>query len=147
MKGEYNEQDREAMLFCHRSRSKSRLQELFGYAKEAGYRKIGVANCLSMQKYADKLKLMLAENGFEVFAVNCKESGLDGCDISSEMKGPCCDPLSQAEYLNGCGTDFNINLGLCLGHGLLFQKYSKAPVTTLVVKDPATGHHSVDSLL
>lgn len=143
----YDGQDREMMFLSHKARNRSRLEELAAYAKAAGYKKLGIANCFSMQKYADRLKEILSEKGFDVFAVNCKESGLDGCDISSEMKGPCCDPLSQAEYLNGCGTDFNINLGLCLGHGLLFQKYSKAPVTTLVVKDPATGHHSVDSLL
>lgn len=135
------------MLLSHKARSRSRLDELAVYAKEAGYKKLGIANCLSMQKYADKLKEILLAKGFEVCAVNCKESGLNGCDIDSEMKGPCCDPLFQAEYLNRCGTDFNINLGLCLGHGLLFQKYSQAPVTTLVVKDPATGHHCIDNLL
>ena len=63
------------------------------------------------------------------------------------MKGPCCDPISQAVFLNEQGTDFNVNFGLCLGHGLLFQKYSKVPVTTFLVKDFAHNHNVVESLM
>ena len=37
--------------------------------------------------------------------------------------------------LNKEETDLNILVGLCVGHDSLFYKYSKAPVTTLVVKD------------
>ncbi|HKI51005.1 MAG TPA: DUF1847 domain-containing protein, partial [Geothermobacteraceae bacterium] len=32
---------------------------------------------------------------------------------------------------------------LCVGHDMLFNKYSRAPVTTLVVKDRVTGHNPV----
>ncbi len=35
----------------------------------------------------------------------------------------------------------NIIMGLCVGHDMLFNKYSEAPVTTLVVKDRVTGHN------
>jgi uncharacterized metal-binding protein len=35
----------------------------------------------------------------------------------------------------------NIIVGLCVGHDMLFAKYSSAPVTTLVVKDRVTGHN------
>ena len=52
-----------------------------------------------------------------------------------------CNPIAQAELLNQEGTQFNICLGLCVGHDSLFYKYSKALVTTLVVKDRATGHN------
>ena len=62
------------------------------------------------------------------------------------MAGPCCDPVFQARYLNDRNTDFNINVGLCLGHGLLFQKYSNVEVTTFLVKDFATGHKTVENL-
>ena len=35
----------------------------------------------------------------------------------------------------------NIIVGLCVGHDMLFAKYSDAPVTTLVGKDRVTGHN------
>ena len=125
---------------------RSRLLELIEFLKASGYKKIGIANCLSMQKYAEKLVEILKNEGFDVFSINCKQSGLEASEISPDMKGPSCDPLSQAEYLNEMGTEFNINVGLCLGHGLLFDKYSKAPVTTFIVKDFAHNHNVIESL-
>lgn len=146
---DYSIEDKEEMKRAHVARvkaRKSRLQELVEFIKVSGFQKIGIANCFSMQKYADKLAGILRENGFMVYAVNCKESGLDGCLICEDMKGPCCDPVSQAAYLNESKTELNINVGLCLGHGLLFQKYSHAPVTTFVVKDFAHNHNVVECL-
>lgn len=143
----YTNQDKETMKISASAKSKSRLQELIDFAKLSGFKKIGIANCKGVQPYADKLAALLREAGFEVEAVNCKESGLDGCEICEEMAGSCCDPISQAEYLNRQKTDFNINVGLCLGHGLLFQKYSEAEVTTFLVKDFATNHKTVENLL
>jgi uncharacterized metal-binding protein len=35
----------------------------------------------------------------------------------------------------------NVIVGLCVGHDMLFSKHSRAPVTTLVVKDRVTGHN------
>lgn len=146
---DYSIEDKEEMIKANVARlnaHKSRLQELIEFIKVSGFQKIGIANCLSMQKYADKLAEILRENGFTVFSVNCKESGLDGCVICEEMKGPCCDPISHAKFLNDQKTEFNINVGLCLGHGLLFQKYSRAPVTTFIVKDFAHEHNVAASL-
>ena len=123
---DYSIEDKEEMIKANVARlnaHKSRLQELIEFIKVSGFQKIGIANCLSMQKYADKL-----------------------AEICEEMKGPCCDPISQAEFLNDQKTEFNINVGLCLGHGLLFQKYSRAPVTTFIVKDFAHEHNVAASL-
>ena len=54
-----------------------------------------------------------------------------------------CNPIAQAQLLNQAGTDMNILVGLCVGHDMLFTKYSDAPVTTLVAKDRVTGHNPV----
>ncbi len=142
----YDARDRKVMEISFRTKNKSRLQELIDFIKISGFKKIGIANCKAVQKYADKLADILKGQGFDVVAVNCRESGFDGCSICAEMAGPCCDPLFQAYFLNERQTDFNINVGLCLGHGLLFQKHSKADVTTFLVKDFATGHKTVDNL-
>jgi hypothetical protein len=37
-------------------------------------------------------------------------------------------------------------VGLCVGHDLVLQEECDAPVTTLVVKDRALDHHTVDAL-
>lgn len=147
MTGEYNNEDKAVMKLTAQAKNKSRLQELIDFAKVSGFKKLGIANCKGVQPYANKLTELLREAGFEVVAVNCRESGLDACQIDPEMSGGCCDPLSQASVLNAAETDFNINVGLCLGHGLLFQKYSKAEVTTFLVKDFATGHKTIENLV
>ena len=103
--------------------------------------------CLSTRVYADKLAEILKNEGFEVITINCKNSGLQNSDLfGNEAKGPSCDPVSQAEFLNQQSTELNINVGLCLGHGIMFDKYSKAPTTTFIVKDFTTSHHSIDNL-
>ncbi|MBO5441367.1 MAG: DUF1847 domain-containing protein [Alphaproteobacteria bacterium] len=144
-KGHYNKEDVEFMLKTSQTRSASRLKELINFIKLNGYKKIGLANCFSVDAAAQKLKTLLENEGIEVLSVNCKESRLDASELSAEMKGLSCDPKSQAEYLNNCQTDFNIDFGLCLGHGLLFQKYSSAPVTTMLVKDPKNKHNIMEN--
>ncbi|HNV64302.1 MAG TPA: DUF1847 domain-containing protein, partial [Smithellaceae bacterium] len=52
-----------------------------------------------------------------------------------------CNPIAQALIVNRQKTQFNILLGLCVGHDSLFFKYAKAPTTVLAVKDRVTGHN------
>jgi len=52
-----------------------------------------------------------------------------------------CNPVFQAKLLNHEKSEFNILLGLCVGHDSLFFQYSQAPVTVLAVKDRVTGHN------
>jgi len=57
-----------------------------------------------------------------------------------------CSPITQAAILNDAGVDFNILVGLCVGHDSLFFKYAEAPVTVLVAKDRVFGHNPVAAL-
>jgi uncharacterized metal-binding protein len=57
-----------------------------------------------------------------------------------------CNPVLQAQLLNDAGTDINVIVGLCIGHDMLFTMNSKAPVTTLIVKDRLLGHNPVIAL-
>ncbi|MBM3241134.1 DUF1847 domain-containing protein [Candidatus Poribacteria bacterium] len=41
----------------------------------------------------------------------------------------------------------NVIMGLCMGHDILFSKFSQAPVTTLVVKDRAMCHNPAAPLV
>ena len=49
-------------------------------------------------------------------------------------------------YLLFSLTDLNVVVGLCIGHDILFTKYSRAPVTTLIVKDRYTGHNPLAAI-
>lgn len=144
-KGQYNKEDKAFMCLTNQSRNASRIKELINFIKLSGYQKIGIANCFSVNDIAEKLKEKLSAEGLMVISVHCKESKLDASELSETMSGASCDPKSQAEYLNAQKTDFNINFGLCLGHGLLFQKYSNAPVTTLLVKDACHKHNIMEN--
>jgi uncharacterized metal-binding protein len=52
-----------------------------------------------------------------------------------------CNPVGQAQVLNEKKTDMNIVIGLCVGHDMLFNMHSKAPTTTLIVKDRVLAHN------
>jgi len=90
---------------------------------------------------------LLRENGFQVTAIICKNCALPkeslGIDTSNPRldKKTLCNPIGQALFLNQMKTEFNILLGLCVGHDTLFMKYSEAPTTVLAVKDRVTGHN------
>jgi uncharacterized metal-binding protein len=57
------------------------------------------------------------------------------------MDEPMCNPIYQAKLFNHENTDFNILLGLCVGHDSLFFRFVKSPTTVLAVKDRVTGHN------
>jgi uncharacterized metal-binding protein len=48
--------------------------------------------------------------------------------------------------LNRHGSEFNIVLGLCLGHDSLFFKYANGLSTVLVAKDRVLGHNPIAAL-
>ena len=48
--------------------------------------------------------------------------------------------------MNNEKTDFNVIIGLCVGHDSLFYKYSEALCTTLVTKDKVLAHNPVGAL-
>ena len=116
-----------------------------------GYKKIGVAFCVGLLKEARVAVKVLRSYGLEVYGAGCKvgkiskqtmgipeEQNDTGCSI--------CNPVMQADLLAKQGTEFNVVIGLCVGHDTLFYKYSKAPVTTLCCKDRVLAHNPVAAL-
>ena len=57
-----------------------------------------------------------------------------------------CNPILQAKELEAQGTDFNIVIGLCVGHDTLFLRHPHAPPTVMIVKDRVLAHNPVASL-
>jgi hypothetical protein len=48
-----------------------------------------------------------------------------------------CNPILQAMIANHHQSQFNVLLGLCVGHDSLYFRYAEAPSTLLAVKDRA----------
>ena len=57
-----------------------------------------------------------------------------------------CSPITQAKVLNAAKTEFNILLGLCVGHDSLMMRFSDALCTVLVAKDRVTGHNPLAAI-
>ncbi len=128
----------------------TRLEELIEFGRRMGFRRLGVAFCIGL---SDEVKLLheVLSGEFEVESVCCKVCGIEKSDFGlAKMKEgwyeAMCNPVGQALLLNEKETELNIIFGLCLGHDLIFTKYSKAPVTTLVVKDRVLAHNPLGAL-
>jgi uncharacterized metal-binding protein len=127
-----------------------RIKELIELAKKWKAKKIGIAFCNGLRKEALRLTKILESNDFEIYSVNCKcgHSDKTQLGVPKEYKmedinqfEASCNPILQAYLLNQAKTDINVIVGLCIGHDMFFNKYSEAPVTTLIVKDRYLGHN------
>lgn len=132
-----------------------RIKELIEFGKLIHAQKIGIAFCAGMRDEAARIVNVLEKAGFTVTSVLCKCGGVDKTKLNvakrHKIGNPSkfeagCNPVLQAELLNNAGTDINVIVGLCLGHDMLFTMNSKAPVTTLIVKDRLLGHNPVIAL-
>jgi len=129
----------------------NRVEDTIAFAKLMGFTKIGIATCIGLLDETNRLAMILEAQGFDAVSVCCKAGSIDklqlGLKESDKVRPdtfePACNPVAQAKLLNRAGTEMNVIVGLCVGHDMLFQKYSEAPVTTLVVKDRVTGHNPV----
>ena len=133
---------------------KPRVQEICEFAEKMGYKKLGIAHCAGLMPEAKSLSDILTAQGFDAVSVCCKI----GC-TPKEMLGlkddekvrinefeSMCSPIAQAILLNEEKTDFNILVGLCVGHDSLFFKYSEAFTTVLISKDRVLAHNPAAAL-
>jgi uncharacterized metal-binding protein len=144
----YNEQDKKILKDAEDTvdRTIDRLQEIISYARYSGLKKIGIANCTTFTREAKNLQSLLTEEGFEVERVHCKYGRMPFSDVIEGYEGISCNPAGQAKYLEEKGTELNIMMGLCLGHDMIFNAKSKAPVTPLIVKDRKHGNKTFELL-
>jgi uncharacterized metal-binding protein len=129
--------------------TKPRIQEIGEFARKMGYNRLGLVFCVGLSREAMIVNQILKSQGFETVSVACKvgsvpkeEIGVkDSEKIFIGEHESMCNPILQAAIVNDAKTDFNILLGLCVGHDSLFFKYAEAPTTVLAVKDRVTGHN------
>ena len=132
----------------------SRLEETMRFCRRMGFRRIGIACCVGLIEEGRILRNILVSNGFEVVCVVCKAGGIEKETIGlkdEEKIHPgsyeaMCNPIAQAFILNSLETDFNIMLGLCVGHDSLFLKHINSYTTVLATKDRVLAHNPIAAL-
>ena len=137
----------EARHYC----KETRIREIMLFAKELGYSKLGLAFCVGLASEAEIVAEIFARE-FEVVSVCCKLCGIAKRNLGFEQIRPdlqhetMCNPAGQATMLNEAETQLNVLCGLCVGHDSVFTMVSRAPVTTLIVKDRVLAHNPVAAL-
>ncbi len=129
--------------------SKTRLVEICEFARRLGYQRLGLAFCIGLANEAAIVEGVFRDWGFSVISACCKAGAtpkefLDLGDADKIHQGgheSMCNPIYQAKLLEQGGAQFNVVLGLCVGHDSLFFQHAAAPTTVLAVKDRVTGHN------
>jgi uncharacterized metal-binding protein len=129
--------------------TKTRITEICEFAERMGYKRIGLVFCVGLRTEAAIVDRIFRKNGFDVVSACCKAGrtskdliGIEDKDkIFQGTDESMCNPVFQAMLLNEEKTDFNVLLGLCVGHDSLFFKHAEAYTTVLAVKDRVTGHN------
>jgi len=133
---------------------KPRIQETCEFARKMGYTRLGLVFCAGLVEEGKLVSDILEAQGFEVVSVICKVGSIPKEEIGIEEDEKVrigeyesmCNPILQAKVLNNAATEFNIAMGLCVGHDSLFFKYAEAPTTVLVAKDRVTGHNPIGAI-
>ncbi|GAB6907712.1 conserved hypothetical protein [Desulfosarcina cetonica] len=130
--------------------SKTRIEETMEFAARMHYKRLGIAFCLGLRNEAKVVEKIFLSRKFEVVSAICKVGRISKERIGvgkehhialDRAEEAMCNPILQAMILNTEKTDFNVLLGLCVGHDSLFLKYAEAPCTILAVKDRMLGHN------
>jgi uncharacterized metal-binding protein len=127
-----------------------RVQEIILFANKMGLRHLGIAFCAALHREARQLAELL-EGQFQITSACCKVCGIEKEEFNlpklpDHNPDIICNPVGQADILNREKTELNLVVGLCLGHDMLFNKYSAAPVSTVIVKDRVLANNPAGAL-
>jgi uncharacterized metal-binding protein len=133
---------------------KPRIIEIVEFAGKMKYKKIGLVFCMGLRSEAKVVEKILAVNGFTVVSGLCKMGRVPkeaiGVRVDQKIKIGCfesmCNPIAQAYLFNEEKTEFNVMMGLCVGHDSLFLKYAEAPTTVFAVKDRLLGNNPLAAI-
>ena len=128
---------------------KPRILEIVEFAKKMGFQRVALIFCIGLRNEASVVHKFFAHHGLDVISVACKVGrvpkevmGLtEGQKVSPGSFESMCNPILQARLANHYQSQFNVLLGLCVGHDSLVFKYAEAPCTVLAVKDRLLGHN------
>jgi uncharacterized metal-binding protein len=146
----------EAEGYCDREKgygavrpAKPRIVEIIEFARKMNYRRVALVFCVGLRREASIVHKMFEGHGLEVISIVCKVGRIpkEALGLSDDQKvapgsfESMCNPILQALVANHHQSQFNVLLGLCVGHDSLFFRYAEAPSTVLAVKDRLLGHN------
>ena len=131
-----------------------RIRETIELCKRMNYERIGIAFCRGLHSEAKAIAQIFRNHGLTIVSVACKAGAIpkEVAGIKKEHKvkpdeyESMCNPIAQAKLLGAQNTQFNVLIGLCVGHDSLFYKYSEALCTTLVAKDRVLAHNPAGAI-
>ena len=123
-----------------------RIEEALDFAGQMKFSRVGFAACVAFGRELDVIRRLFEQAGIEVFSAGCQIGRSSATDrglphLEAYPDNSTCNPIAQAEILNKAQTQLNYIVGLCMGHDILFTRYSRAPVSTLIVKDRLMGNN------
>ena len=123
-----------------------RIEEALDFARQMKFARVGFAACVAFGRELEVIRRLFEQEGIEVFSAGCQIGRSSATDrglphLEAYPDNSTCNPVAQAEILNKAQTQLNFIIGLCMGHDILFTRYSSAPVSTLIVKDRLLGNN------
>ncbi|MBN2527139.1 MAG: DUF1847 domain-containing protein [Deltaproteobacteria bacterium] len=121
----------------------NRIEEIIEFCRERLFQTVGVAYCFGIKNLAMEFCQILENAGFNTVPVSCTSGAVMEREIDSQKQGDVvsCNPAGQALVLNQKKPDFVVEMGLCLGHDVIFHETLMLPFTVLMVKDRTVRHH------
>lgn len=151
----------EAEGYCNRGQgyesvrpAKPRIVEIIEFAGRTSYKRVALVFCVGLRREAAIVHEIFEANGLDVISIVCKAGRVpkEMLGLTEEQKvapgsrESMCNPILQAMVANRHQSQFNVLLGLCVGHDSLFFKYAEAPTTVLAVKDRLLGHNPLAAI-
>ena len=134
----------------------TRVEETICFIERMGFKKVGIACCVGLLPETRIFAKLLAAHGIDHYVCACKIGAVDKKEAGvpeharinrdESRHESMCNPIMQAKELARAGCDFNVVIGLCVGHDSLFLKYSEVPATVMIVKDRVLGHNPVQAI-
>ncbi|MFZ0926976.1 MAG: DUF1847 domain-containing protein [Syntrophobacteraceae bacterium] len=146
----------EAEGYCDREKGydrvrpvKPRIVETIEFARKMGYQRVALVFCAGLRREAAIVHEIFEAQGLDVISIVCKVGKVpkEAMGLREDQKvapghyESMCNPIMQALVANHYQSQFNVLLGLCVGHDSLFFRYADAPSTVLAVKDRMLGHN------
>jgi uncharacterized metal-binding protein len=133
---------------------KPRIVETIEFAHKMNYKRLGFVFCIGLWQEAKVVEQLFSKSGFEVISALCKlgRTPKETIGVRDDQKirigsfESMCNPIAQAFVMNEEQTEFNIVMGLCVGHDSLFLKYAEAPCSVLAAKDRLLGHNPLAAI-
>jgi len=126
---------------------KPRILEIAEFAERMRYRRLGLVFCAGLVREGKLVADFLRSRGVEIVSAICKVGQVpketigiaDDQKIAIGRHESMCNPISQAMLMNAARTEFNVLLGLCVGHDSLLRRAPSPSNSKPWIRAPPSG--------